>query len=361
LYLKLLSNKNIAVVANHSSLINNRHLVDSLIALGIKVSLIFSPEHGFRGMADAGEDVKSSVDPVTKIPVISLYGDKQKPRKEDMAGINAVVFDIQDVGARFYTYISTMRYVMETCAAEGIPFIVLDRPNPNGYYVDGPTLKPVYKSFIGMHCVPLVHGMTVGEYARMINDEGWLEGGKRCSLTVIQCTGYTHKMHYDLPVKPSPNLPNARSVELYPTLGLFEGTAMSCARGTDFPFQAIGHPGFKNKSFSFVPRSIPGACKTPPFQGVECYGLDLREEKPLVNVETGKLNVGIIIYAYRNTVLKEKQSFFRPFFTRLCGTEQLAQQIINDVPEQEIRESWKADIDKFKKIRKKYLLYPDFE
>lgn len=360
-YINTIRNKTIAIVANHTSTINNTHLVDSLLSLGVKIGAIFSPEHGFRGTADAGEHVENYIDEKTKIPVISLYGNNQKPKKENLNGIQFVIFDIQDVGVRFYTYITTMHYVMEACANEDISFIVLDRPNPNGYYVDGPVLDMKFKSFVGKHPVPLVHGMTVGEYAQMINEEGWLENGKKCKLLVIKCDGYKHKMHYKLPIKPSPNLPNERAIDLYPTLGLFEGTVISCGRGTDFPFQAIGHPEYKDKTFSFKPRSIPGACKMPPFLGETCYGIDLRKDSPLFSLVPGQLNINLIIQAYNNTGLKDKQQFFNAFFTKLAGTDKLETQIKNSIPEDKIRENWKPDIDKFKIIRKKYLLYEDFE
>jgi uncharacterized protein YbbC (DUF1343 family) len=359
-YLPLLHGKTIAVVANHTSVVNKKNIVDSLLLLGIKIKVIFSPEHGFRGVADAGEVVNNSIDSVSKLPVISLFGNYNKPKKEDLTGIDVIVFDIQDVGVRFYTYISTMHYVMEACAEQNIPFIVLDRPNPNGYYIDGPVLKPLYKSFVGMDQVPIVYGMTIGEYARMVNGEGWLAAGKRCGLTVIECLGYTHASRVDIPIKPSPNLPNALSIQLYPTLCLFEGTVVSVGRGTDYPFQVIGHPGMIAKGFTFKPRSIPGICKTPMFQDQICNGIDFRSKRATPAFEDGKINLAIISYAYKNTILKEKQQFFNSFFTRLSGTDELKQQLIDNMPETQIRASWQKDLDNFKTIRSKYLLYKDF-
>lgn len=359
-YIPLLKGKTIAVVANHTSFINKKNIVDSLLSLGVTIKVIFSPEHGFRGKADAGEVVKNSIDSLTQLPVISLYGNYHKPKKEDLAGIDLVLFDIQDVGVRFYTYISTMHYVMEACAEQNVPFMVLDRPNPNGYYIDGPVLKKQYQSFVGMHTVPIVYGMTIGEYALMINGEGWLALGKRTKLTVIECLGYTHKTRFDVPIKPSPNLPNALSIQLYPTLCLFEGTVMSVGRGTDYPFQVIGHPCFNVKSFNFKPRSIPDVCKLPLFIGQTCNGIDYRSKRAFPPYEEGKINIAIIAYAYKNTTLKEKQNFFNSFFTRLSGNEELKKQIIDNIPEKQIRASWQNDLDAFKLIRSKYLLYKDF-
>jgi len=359
-YLPLIKGKTIAVVANHTSFINKKNLVDSLLSLNIKIKVIFSPEHGFRGVADAGESVNNSIDSLTNLPVISLYGNYNKPKKEDLKGIDIVIFDIQDVGVRFYTYISTMHYVMEACAEQNIPFVVLDRPNPNGYYIDGPVLKIQYQSFVGMHPVPVVYGMTIGEYAKMVNGEGWLAAGKRCKLSVIECLGYTHATRIDLPIKPSPNLPNALSIQLYPTLCLFEGTVISVGRGTDYPFQVVGHPGLNVKSFTFKPRSIPDICKVPLFVGQTCNGIDYRSKRAFPPFEEGKLNIEIIRFAYKNTTLKEKQQFFNSFFTRLCGTETLKTQIMDNLPEAQIRASWKNDLDAFKIIRSKYLLYKDF-
>ena len=360
-YLHLLKNKKVALVANATSMVGNRHLVDTLVSSGVKVSLIFGPEHGFRGNADAGEKIENSIDKVTGIKVVSLYGKHSKPTRTDLAGIDVVVFDIQDVGVRFYTYISTMHYVMEACAEDSIPFIVFDRPNPNGYYVDGPVLDLKFTSFVGMHPVALVHGMTVGEYARMINGEGWLAGGKKVQLTVISCKGYTHSSRYELPVKPSPNLPNARSIELYPSLGFTEGTVMSCGRGTDFPFQVIGHPAFTATGFTFTPRSIPGASKTPPLMGQSCNAIDLRTNSSYPDYIPGKVNISLIIKAFKGTKLGTDEQFFNQFFNKLAGNDILQNQIKSGIPESEIRKSWQPALDTFKSIRKKHLLYDDFK
>ncbi|MCB0376416.1 MAG: DUF1343 domain-containing protein, partial [Sinomicrobium sp.] len=275
-YLPLLRGKKTGVVANQTSIIGaGTHLVDSLLALGVTVTKVFAPEHGFRGTADAGERIQDGTDPNTGLPVISLYGNNKKPTKAQLTGLDIVVFDIQDVGARFYTYISTLDYVMEACAEAGVPVMVLDRPNPNGHYVDGPVLEPEYRSFVGMHPVPVVHGMTIGEYAKMINGEGWLADGKQCELIVIPIKNYDHNTAYSLPVKPSPNLPNDKAVNLYPSLCFFEGTNVSVGRGTDMQFQVYGSPFLPERGFRFVPEPNEGA-KKPPYQGTICYGEDLR-------------------------------------------------------------------------------------
>ena len=281
-YLPLLKNKRIALVANQSSLINSTHLVDSLLALNINLVKIFSPEHGFRGNADAGEVVSDNIDGKTGIPVISMYGKNKKPQSENLKDVDIMVFDLQDVGVRFYTYISSLHYVMEACAGNNIPLIVLDRPNPNGFYIDGPVLEKEFTSFIGMHPVPIVYGMTIGEYAKMINGEKWLKNEVKCDLTVIKCENYTHNSLYKLPVKPSPNLPDITSVYLYPSLCLFEGTIMSVGRGTKFPFHCYGHPDFKIASFKFKPVSIPGAAKHPKYEGKTCNGINVSDYKEVI-------------------------------------------------------------------------------
>ena len=275
LYRDMIEGKSVAVVANQTSMVGPIHLVDKLLSIGINIRVIFAPEHGFRNMADAGERIEDGRDPETGITLISLYGKHLKPARDDISGIDVIVFDIQDVGARFYTYISTLHYIMESCAENNVKCIVLDRPNPNGFYFDGNILDTLYSSFVGMHPVPIVHGMTVGEYARMINGEGWLKGGIKCDLTVIKCRNYNHRTKYALPVRPSPNLPNQVSVYLYPSICFFEGTVISCGRGTAFPFQAFGSPDLPDKGFNFIPESLPGA-KNPPYLGVRCYGTDLR-------------------------------------------------------------------------------------
>ncbi|OFX28276.1 MAG: hypothetical protein A2033_00385 [Bacteroidetes bacterium GWA2_31_9] len=359
LYFPELKGKTIAVVANQTSLIGETHLVDSLISSGINIKKIFCPEHGFRGTADAGAHVANYTDSKTKIPVISLYGDKKKPSAEDLAGIDIIVFDIQDVGVRFYTYISTLHYVMESCAENKIQLMILDRPNPNGFYVDGPVLEVKHKSFVGMHPVPLVHGMTIAEYAQMINNEGWLVNGEKCELKYILCDGYNHTNLYNLPVKPSPNLSTMNSVFLYPSLGLFEGTVMSVGRGTDFPFQVVGHPTLKTEKFSFTPVAKKGASMNPPFKGQVCYGFDLRNIGEDYFYNRKVIDLQWLIKSYNK--FGDKKKYFNSFLTKLAGTTELKTQIISGLTEDEIRKSWEPKLSQFKEIRKKYLLYEDFE
>ncbi|HEY8399691.1 MAG TPA: DUF1343 domain-containing protein, partial [Cytophagaceae bacterium] len=275
-YLSLLKNKNVALVVNQTSVVGKTHLVDTLLSLGIKVRKIFSPEHGFRGDADAGERVNNEIDAKTGLPIVSLYGNNKKPNKESLKDVDIVIFDIQDVGVRFFTYISTMHYIMEACAENNKKVLILDRPNPNGHYVDGPVLDLKHKSFVGMHPIPIVHGLTVGELAMMINGEKWLDSGRTCDLQVIKVKNYDHKKRYSLPVKPSPNLPNDLSIQLYPHLCLFEGTTLSVGRGTEFPFQVVGHPNKAYGTFQFTPKSIPGMAKSPLHENKVCYGIDLR-------------------------------------------------------------------------------------
>lgn len=354
LYRGLIEGKSVAVVANQTSMVGPNHLIDNFISAGINIKAIFAPEHGFRNMADAGERIDDSKDPVTGIQLISLYGKHQKPTPADLSGIEVVIFDIQDVGVRFYTYMGTMHYVMEACAENNIKFIVLDRPNPNGFYVDGNILDTAYSSFVGMHPVPIVHGMTVGEYAGMINGEGWLKGGVKCDLTVIKCKNYTHKTLYQLPVKPSPNLPNQNSIYLYPSTCFFEGTTLSLGRGTSYPFQVFGSPLLPDRGFSFTPESVPGA-KNPPLLGVRCYGTDLRNAvekgivpKPIIRLE-------YVIAAYND--FPEKDKFFTKYFDTLSGGPVIKEQILKGMSAMQIRESWKPDLEKFRMIREKYLLY----
>ena len=353
-YMKLLGGKRVAIVANQASVAGGKNAVDELLSKGVNIVLIFAPEHGFRDLADAGKKITDGKDPETGIPIVSLYGKTQKPSAENLSGVDAVVFDIQDVGARFYTYISTMHYVMESCAENGVTFVVLDRPNPNGFYVDGNIPDTAYKSFVCMHPVPVVHGMTTGEYAMMINGEGCLAGGKKCDLKVVKCKNYTHQTYYELPVKPSPNLPNQLSVYLYPSLCFFEGTVISCGRGTDFPFQVYGHPDLPDRGFSFIPESVPGAAN-PPLLGQVCHGTDLRDTMAKGLVPRPQLNLKWLIEAYHNYPYKEK--FFNNYFDVLAGGPQLREQIIKGISAKEIRASWKEDLDKFKKLREKYLLY----
>jgi uncharacterized protein YbbC (DUF1343 family) len=359
LYLPLLKGKSVGVVGNQSSLVGNQHLVDFLDSKNIKIQRIFSPEHGFRGNADAGEKIKNSKDVKTGIPIVSLYGKHFKPSAEEVSDIDVMIFDIQDVGIRFYTYISTLHYVMEICAEENIPLIVLDRPNPNAHYIDGPVLDEKYSSFVGMHPVPVVYGLTIGEYAKMINGESWLKGNIKCELTVISCKNWSRNQIYDLPVKPSPNLPNTLSVALYPSLCFFEGTPVSAGRGTDYPFQCFGHPKMNQGSYSFTPRSIPGASKYPKFKGEKCYGVDLSKISLEEFRKKKALDLSFLLNAYQQ--LYSNTKFFNTFFKNLAGTNQLRKQIEKGMTEEEIRSSWQKDLKAFKNIRKKYLIYPDWE
>ncbi|MBK7211706.1 MAG: DUF1343 domain-containing protein [Bacteroidales bacterium] len=356
-YLPLLKGKKVGFVGNHTSLIANSHLVDTLLTRGITISKIFGPEHGFRGDAADGSKIENSKNPVTGIPVISLYGSHYKPSKDDMKGIDIMVFDIQDVGCRFYTYISTLTYIMEACAENSVPLIVLDRPNPNGYYVDGPILDTEFSSYIGKHPVPVVYGMTIGEYANMVNGEKWLEGGIKCDLKIIPCQAYTHSSRYMLPVKPSPNLPTMNSIYLYPSLCFFEGTVVSVGRGTDYPFEIIGHPNYVVGSYKFTPRSIKGVSEFPPFEGVECFGTNLSANAASLS-KNGKIELSWLIFMYQTLNLGDK--FFLPYFNKLAGSDVLQKQIQQGLSAKAIRESWNPDLEKFRSIRKKYLLYPDF-
>jgi len=356
-YLPLLAGKRVAVIANVTSLINKTHLVDTLLALKVDIKKIFSPEHGFRGLADAGETVHSDKDKKTGLSIISLYGKHMKPTKEDLADVDVIIYDIQDVGVRFYTYISTMSNCMDAAAENKKTFIVLDRPNPNGYYIDGPVLDPTFKSFLGMHQVPIVYGMTCGEYAQMVNSEGWLSNKLKCDLKIIPVLGYTHFDMYQLPVKPSPNLPNMKAVYLYPALGLFEGTIMSVGRGTDFPFQVIGHPDLKNGDFTFTPHPNEGA-KNPKYNGLECRGHDLRAFADSYIKDCKQLYLLWLSGTYKQL---KRDDFFDENFNYHAGNAKLQDQIKQGVPETKIQKSWQEDIIKFKIIRKKYLLYKDFE
>jgi len=358
-YFNLLAGKNIAVVANQTSLIGDTHIVDTLIKAGFSVVKVFSPEHGFRGKADAGELIDDKIDLVTGLPIISLYGNNKKPRPEDLEDVDLVIFDIQDAGARFYTYISTMTYVMEACAEKSIPVMILDRPNPNGFYVDGPVLEKEFASFVGLHPVPIVHGMTVGEYARMLNGEFWLKDSMQCALTVIPVINYTHNDWYELPVKPSPNLPNKYAVYLYPSVCLFEGTVVSVGRGTEYPFQVIGHPNFVIGSYLFVPRSVPGAALNPKYEGEYCTGFSLLDYAKEMKNNPKQLNLSWLKGFYQ--ILGPSGNFFNDYFEKLAGTASLRKQIEDGWTEKQIRLSWQPGLEQFKKIRKKYLLYADFE
>jgi len=354
LYKPLLEGKSVAIVANQTSMIGQIHLVDKLISEGISIKVIFAPEHGFRDLADAGETIENGKDTKTGIKIISLYGNHLKPTHDDLSGIDVVVFDIQDVGTRFYTYISTLHYLLEACAENNVPFIILDRPNPNGFYFDGNILDTTYQSFVGMDPVPVVHGMTVGEYAEMANGEGWLKNGVKCRLTVIRCKNYSHDTLYDLPVKPSPNLPNQTSVYLYPSICFFEGTTLSLGRGTAFPFQVFGSPELPDRGFSFTPESMPGA-KNPPLKGVKCFGTDLRDAVRMRLVPVPKLNLEWVISAYND--FPDKDKFFNSYFDVLAGGPLLREQIQKGMTSDQIRATWKEGLEKFGRLRQKYLLY----
>ena len=353
-YLHLLEGKRVGVVANQTSLIGNTHLVDSLVSLGVNVKRIFTPEHGFRGAADAGAKVTDGKDSKTGIEIASLYGKTKKPTDAMLQDIDIMLFDLQDVGVRFYTYISTLSYVMEACAEHDIRVVVLDCPNPNGFYIDGPVLKPENTSFVGMHPVPVVYGMTIGEYGKMVNGEGWLKNGVHCELTVVGVPGYDRNAIYELPVKPSPNLPNWESVYLYPSLCLFEGTIVSVGRGTDKPFQIFGHPALRG-DYSFTPQSMEGASK-PMFEGEKCRGLDLTEFAHDYANNTNQLHLDWLIDAYQQ-LTGNNYLFFKKYFDLLAGDNLLKQQIENGKSAEGIRASWKSDLKSFRSIREKYLIY----
>lgn len=355
-YIEDLKGKKIALCVNQTSAIGQVHLVDSLLNLGIDVKKIFAPEHGFRGKADAGEHVNNSIDTRTGIPIISLYGDHKKPTLTDLKDIDMIVFDIQDVGVRFYTFISTLTYVMEASAENNIPLLVLDRPNPNGHYVDGPVLENGFQSFVGMHNVPVVYGMTIGEYALMVNGEGWIQ--KPCDLKVVPCIAYNHKKFYQIPIAPSPNLKTMLSIYLYPSLGLFEGTPVSVGRGTDNPFEQYGYPDMTSYPYSFKPHPTDGA-KDPLQNGKVCYGEDLRSIGELRIRMLQKVNLDYLQKAFN--ACNDKSNFFNNFFNKLAGNSILKTQIQNRMRETEIRKSWQEKLNAFKIIRKKYLLYEDFE
>ena len=355
-YLPLLKGKKIGIVGNQTSLIKSKsgsyvHLVDSLKNMDVNIIKVFAPEHGFRGTADAGEKIKDGIDTKTGLPVVSLYGNNKKPSAAQLKDLDLMVFDIQDVGARFYTYISTLHYIMEACAENDISLLILDRPNPNGHYIDGPILEAENKSFVGMHPVPVVHGMTIGEYAKMINGEGWLKNGMQCMLNIIPVQNYDHSKAYSLPVKPSPNLPNDQSINLYPSLCFFEGTNVNAGRGTNKQFQVFGSPFLDAEfyNFQYTPESMDGATN-PKHLGKECYGIDLSNEPKL-----SALNLNWLINAYNLT--NDSKEFFNAFFTKLAGTKQLQQQIEAKASPEEIYASWKPGLEKYQETRKKYLIY----
>ena len=362
-YMPLLKNKNVGVVANQTSVVNDTlaykntlrvldfHLVDFIYEFDNTITKVFAPEHGFRGTADAGEAIKDGIDLKTGIPIISLYGTNKKPSKEQLKDIDIMIFDIQDVGARFYTYISTLHYVMEACAENGIELLVLDRPNPNGHYIDGPILESQHASFVGMHPVPIVHGMTIGEYAQMINGESWLKNQIHCKLRVIAMKNYTHQTPYSLSIKPSPNLPNDTAINLYPSLCLFEGTSISVGRGTQKQFQLFGAPTLPQEiyNYSFIPEANQGA-KNPKFKSQDCYGIDLSSTKKLYG-----LNINWLLDAYR--VSENKKDFFNSFFLKLSGTSLLQEQIQQGFTQQQIKNTWQQGLQTYKAMRKNYLLY----
>ena len=353
-YVPMLNNKKVALVVNQTSTIGDKHLVDSLLALEVEITRIFAPEHGFRGAADAGAKVEDGVDAKTQVPIISLYGKKKKPSREDLQDVDMVLFDIQDVGVRFYTFISTLHYVMEACAEYNIPLIVLDRPNPNGYYVDGPVLNKEWSSFVGMHPVPIVYGLTIGEYAQMIQGEKWLE--KPIDLSIVKCVNYAHWKTYDLPIKPSPNLPNLRSILLYPSICLFEGTTVSVGRGTQKQFQVLGHPSYQS-DFSFTPKSMDGA-KYPKHEGTVLFGKDLSQLDVKEIKDKKRLDFSYLIDFHN----KLGSGFFNDnnFFEKLAGTSALRSQLESKMTEDEIRATWQEELATYKLMRKKYLLYEDF-
>lgn len=362
-YLPLLQNKRLGVVANQTSVIfkskdqlRYTHLVDSLLKLNIAVKKVYAPEHGFRGKADAGELIKDGLDTKTGIPIISVYGKSKKPTKAQLNGIDIMLFDIQDVGARFYTYISHLHYIMEACAEANLPVLILDRPNPNGHYIDGPILELKHKSFIGMHPIPIVHGMTIGEYAQMINGEGWLNNDIKCNLTVIPVKHYNHQKPYSLPIKPSPNLPNDTAINLYPSLCFFEGTNVSVGRGTNKQFQIMGSPFNRLKRFyyHFTPQPNEGA-KHPKHKGKICYGYDLSQHEKL-----NTLNLDWLLDFYSaNKKHSPNEVFFTSFFTKLAGTKKLQKQIEDGFNEDDIKASWQEGLEAFKKMREPYLIYED--
>lgn len=349
-YLPLLKGKKVGIITNQTGVLSNKiHLVDFLLENKITVQKIFAPEHGFRGTADAGEHVIDGKDSKTGLPIISLYGNNKKPKNEQLKEIDIVIFDLQDVGARFYTYISTLHYIMEACAENNTQLIILDRPNPNGNIIDGPILEKEYTSFVGMHQIPVLHGMTIGEYAQMINGEKWLKNEILCDIKVIPCLNYKREMKYSLPIKPSPNLPNDQSINLYASLCLFEGTNVSVGRGTEMQFQIYGSPYLPKNNFSFTPKPNFGA-KDPVYNGKLCYGENL-----ISTPKVSKLELKWLIKAYKETT--DKTKFFNAFFTKLAGTKKLQQQIESGVPEIEIRKSWEKGLNDFKEMRKKYLIY----
>lgn len=352
-YIPQLKNKNVGIIVNHTSLVDNQHILDLLIEKGVKVKVIFAPEHGFRGEADAGAKINNEKDEKTGLPIVSLYGSHKKPFPKDLEGIDVLIFDIQDIGVRFYTYSSTLHYCLEAAAENHIEFMVLDRGNPNGHYVDGPVLDRKFSSFVGLNPIPLVYGCTSGELANMINGENWLKDGIQANLKIIKAKNYHYEDRIPVDVPPSPNLKNIHSIELYPSICLFEPTVVSVGRGTDYPFEVIGSSSFKIGDYSFIPESKPGASK-PVFMGEKCYGYDLRK----VNSRELHFSLKYLMEFYEKSGLEEKFFLNSAFFDKLAGTDQLRKQLIEGKSEKEIRDSWKEDLEKYLLIRKKYLLYP---
>lgn len=350
LLLPTLAGKRVALIVNQTSLVKKTHLADTLKSRGVNIVKVFAPEHGFRGNAADGEPVNDTIDLKTGIPLLSLYGKSHKPKPQQLTDVDILIFDVQDVGARFYTYISTLTWVMEACAENGKSLIVLDRPNPNGNYVDGPILQPAFKSMIGLHPIPIVHGLTIGEIAGMINGEGWLEGKKKCKLEIVKLKNWKHADEYSLPVRPSPNLPNDQAIRLYPSICLFEGTVISLGRGTPMPFQVLGNPELKNMSFQFTPVAIKGFSIHPPLENKLCYGIDLRS----VPVDR-KLDLSYLFKFYQ--AFPDKEKFFTNYFEKLVGNKELREQIKKGMTEDQIRATWKEGLDSYKEKRKKYLLY----
>ncbi|MEZ5016313.1 MAG: DUF1343 domain-containing protein [Flavipsychrobacter sp.] len=358
-YLPLLANKKVALLINQTSEVDGTSLLDTLLSQKINVVKVFVPEHGFRGQAEAGEKVDNTIDSKTKTPIISLYGKSKKPKEQDLKDVDVLIYDLQDVGTRFYTYISSLQYAMEACAKYNVEFIILDRPNPNGHYIDGPVLEEKYRSFVGMQSIPVVYAMTAGEYAKMLVGEKWFDGAEQLKLAVIPCANYDHSKKYELPVSPSPNLRNMAAIYCYPSLCFFEGTVASVGRGTDMPFQQFGHPAYKGKTnYSFMP-NIPFKGPQPKLAGERCYGqvIALNEQEANVMIRNS-LRLTWLINAYN--WYPEKDKFFNSFFEKLVGNSALRKQIMDGVPETDIKASWQKDIDAFKEIRKKYLLYSDF-
>ncbi|MEP2025380.1 MAG: DUF1343 domain-containing protein [Reichenbachiella sp.] len=349
-YLPKLKDRSVALLVNHTSLIGEVHLLDTLLSRGVNVVKIFAPEHGFRGNLANGEQVLDAHDAKTGLPLVSLYGKNKKPSPEQLEGVDIVVYDIQDVGARFYTYISSMHYMMAACAENNTAFLLLDRPNPNAHYIDGPVLEEAYASFVGVHPIPIVYGMSTGELATMIKGEGWINQADQLDLSVVELKNWKHSSIFDLPISPSPNLPNGQSIALYPSLCLFEGTDISMGRGTDFPFQAVGYPDPAYGDFQFTPRSIEGVSKYPPHKNKICYGNDLRSINP-----PNRIDLAYLIQYYQ--LSKNKSEYFNAFFTNLSGTRKLRKQIEEGWSEGEIRASWQEDLNKFKAKRQQYLIY----